>query len=143
MLQRNVANQTREYEAKAGRADSAGFRKPDELKWYRQDRPMYDVRFVRKEGIDFASQVSVDALRADPPPWLLVEQSGLLFYSAVPEAVRALVAERYDVVHVESATEGPTADPVFDQQDAFYLPVARFAGFTRMGPTLSLYRLRE
>jgi hypothetical protein len=142
MLQRDVANQTREYVAKQGRADSAGFRKPDELKWYRQDRPMYDVLFVEKEGIDFASQRSVEALEADPPPWLLVEDYFLVHYSAVPERVRALVAARYERVHVEAATDGPTDGPVFDQQDAFYLPVARFSGFTRMGPTLSLYRLR-
>lgn len=143
MLQRNVANQTREYEAKQGRSDSAGFRKPDELKWYRQDRPMYDVLFVEKAGIDFASQVSVAELLAAPPRWLMVEESGLVHYSAVPDEVHRLVAERYDLVHVEAATEGPTRDPVYDQQDAFYLPVARFSGFTRLGPTLSLYRLRE
>ncbi|MFN7146038.1 MAG: glycosyltransferase family 39 protein, partial [Myxococcota bacterium] len=77
MLQRNVANQTREYVAKQGRSDSAGFRKPDEMKWYRRDRPMYDVLFVKKEGIDFASQVDVGALAVAPPPWLLVESSGL------------------------------------------------------------------
>ncbi|MDP2307033.1 MAG: glycosyltransferase family 39 protein [Pseudomonadota bacterium] len=142
MLQRNVLNQTREYEAKQGRADSAGFRKPDELKWYRQDRPMYDVLFVEKEGIDFASQRSVASLEADPPPWLLVEEYFLVHYSAVPEAVQALAQARYERVHTESATDGPTADPVFDQQDAFYLPVAHFSGFTRMGPTLHLYRLR-
>lgn len=141
MLQRNVANQTREYAAKQGRSDSAGFRKPDEMKWYRLDRPMYDVLFVKKEGIDFASQRTVDELAADPPPWLLVESSGLRHYSAVPDGVLALAAERYDRVHTEAA--GGTPDAVYDQQDAFYLPVARFQGFTRMGPTLHLYRLRE
>ncbi|MDP2313341.1 MAG: glycosyltransferase family 39 protein [Pseudomonadota bacterium] len=142
MLQRNVANQTREYDAKAGRADSAGFRKPDELRWYAQARPMYDVLFVEKEGIDFASQRSVEALAADPPPWLLVEDYFLVHYSAVPDAVVALVRDRYELVRTEAATDGPTDAPVFDQQDAFYLPVARFQGFIRMGPTLHLYRLR-
>ncbi len=142
MLQRNVANQTREYEAKQGRADSAGFRKPDELKWYTTTRPMYDVLFVEKEGIDFASRRSVDSLVTDPPPWLLVESSALVHYSAVPAAVTALARDRYEPVHVESATDGPTDGPVYDQQDAFYLPAARFQGFSRMGPTLQLYRLR-
>lgn len=143
MLQRNVANQTREYLAKQGRSDAAGFRKPDEAKWYNAARPMYDVHFVEKAGIDFASRMSVEQLAAAPPPWLLVEESGLIHYSAVPDAVHRLAAERYDRVHVEAATTGPTAAPVYDQQDAFYLPAARFTGFARMGPTLSLYRLRE
>ncbi len=142
MLQRNVANQTREFEAKAGRADSAGFRKPDELKWYARDRPMYDVLFVEKEGIDFASQRPVAALLADPPPWLMVEESPLVHYSAVPDAVAALARDRYTLVHTEAATDGATDAPVYDQQDAFYLPAARLQGFSRMGPTLRLYRLR-
>lgn len=142
MLQRNVVNQTREFDAKAGRADSAGFRKPDELKWYTRDRPMYDVLFVEKEGIDFASQRAVANLLADPPPWLMVEESPLVHYSAVPDAIAALARERYTLVHTESATDGATDAPVYDQQDAFYLPAARFQGFSRMGPTLRLYRLR-
>lgn len=141
MLQRNVANQTREYEAKAGRSDVGGFRKPDDMKWYVQTRPMYDVLFVRKAGIDFASQVDVNDLIQDPPTWLMIEDYPLEHYSAVPTEVRALAEGRYDEVHVERATEGPT-DGVFDQQDALYLPVAGFSGFTRMGPTLHLYRLR-
>jgi hypothetical protein len=101
------------------------------------------VSFVRKEGIDFASQVDVAALLADPPEWLMLEDYYLVHYSAVPDAVRALAAERYDLDHTESATDGPVADPVFDQQDAFYLPVAHFQGFTRMGPSLHLFHLRH
>lgn len=143
MLQRNVANQTREFDAKQGRSDSAGFRKPDDMKWYSRARPMYDVLFVRKEGIDFASQVDADALAADPPPWILVEDYFLTHYSAVPSAVTALVAEKYELAHTEAATDGYVRGPVFDQQDAFYLPIANFRGFERMGPTLNLYRLRE
>lgn len=142
MLQRNVVNQTREFDAKAGRADASGFRKPDDPRWYDPTRPAYDVLFVRKPGIDFASQVDVDALVADPPEWLLVEDYFLVHYSAVPDAVRALAAARYEVVREESALDGPVRAPVFDQQDAFYLPAAGFSGFARMGPTLRLYRLR-
>lgn len=142
MLQRNVANQTREYEAKQGRADASGFRRPDDPRWYDPTRPAYDVLFVRKPGIDFASQLDVDAILADPPPWLLIEDYFLVHYSAVPEPIRALAAERYDLAREEAATDGPVRDPVFDQQDALYLPVAGFSGFARMGPTLRLYRLR-
>lgn len=141
MLQRNVPNQTREYAAKAGRADAGGFRKPDELKWYEADRPMYDVLFVRKAGIDFASQRSVEELRADPPEWLEIESSGLIFYSAVPPEVHALAEERYELVHEEIAADDHSA-ATFDQQDAFYMPTDGFSRFSRMGPNLRLYRLR-
>ncbi|MFZ5476897.1 MAG: glycosyltransferase family 39 protein [Myxococcota bacterium] len=140
MLQRNVANQTREYLAKQGRADASGFRKPDDPRWYNHARPAYDVQFVRKDGIDFASQVDVAALAADPPPWLEVEESCLVHYSHVPDEVRALLS-RYEAVHAERSHERCAA--VFDQQDAFYMPASRFTEFTRMGPNLTLYRRLE
>lgn len=142
MLQRNVTNQTREYAAKAGRADVAGFRKPDDPRWYDRNRPAYDVMLVSKEGIDFASQMSVDEILASPPEWLEVEDYFLVHYSAVPEPILKLAQERYTLVHEERAWEGEV-DPVLDQQDAFYLPSAGFSGFERMGPTLRLYRRKD
>jgi hypothetical protein len=143
MLQRNVANQTREYDARAGRADASGFRKPDDERWYDAARPRYDVWFVAKEGIDYASQRSVEDLVASPPPYLMIEESPLRFYSAVPDAIRTLAADRYVPLHAEAATDGPVDAPVdvpvFDQQDALYLPAAGFGAFARMGPSLTLY----
>lgn len=141
MVQRNVANQTREYEAKQGRADAAGFRKPDDARWYTGTRPMYDVLFVDKPGIDFASRLPVSALLADPPEWLLLESYFLTHYSHIPAEVRSLATDRYDLVHEEHAFTPPVAG-TFDQQDALYLPASGFAGFHRTGPTLSLYRRR-
>ena len=142
MLQRNVENQSREYAAKAGRADVAGFRKPDDPRWYDQSRPAYDVLFIKKEGIDFASQLSVAELTEQPPEWLMVEDYFLVHYSAVPTEVLQIVEEHYELVHEERAWEG-TVHPIFDQQDAFYLPVDGFSGFTRMGPGLKLYRRKS
>ena len=139
MLQRNVANNTREYEARRGRADSAGFRKPDDMKYYQGDRPAYDVLFVEKQGIDFASQVSPAAVVADPPEYLEVESSGLTFYSAVPAEIAELVAARYTLVHEEVGSRG-TGTGRFDQQDAFYMPVSGFRHYDRMGPDLRLFR---
>jgi hypothetical protein len=137
MLQRNVTNQTREYMAKAGRADVAGFRKPDDPRWYDRNRPVYDVLFVRKEGIEFASQLDVEEILKNPPEWLLIEDYFLIHYSNVPEEILKLAAS-YQLVHEETAWEGAVT-PVFDQQDAFYLPVWGFKGFRRMGPGLKLY----
>lgn len=142
MLQRSVVNQTREYEAKQGRSDTSGFRKPDDPRWYDATRPTYDVWFLEKEGLEYASVRSVAEVLADPPPWLLLEEYGLVHYASVPTPVRALASSRYDEVHVEAAADGPLPAAAFDQQDAFYLPAAGFAGYTRMGPTLRLYRLR-
>jgi len=141
LLQRNVANQTREYLARQGRADASGFRKPDDPRWYDPARPAYDVVFVEKEGLAFASRVSLDEVLAAPPEWVLVEDYFLVHYSAVPPALtERLVSPAYALVHEERATDGTTAEPWFDQQDALYLPAGGFRGFTRMGPTLRLYR---
>jgi hypothetical protein len=56
--------------------------------------------------------------------------------------IRALAATRYEVAHIERAGEGSAEDAVYDEQDAFYLPVAGLSEVTRMGPDLTLYRLR-
>lgn len=143
MLQRNVLNQTREFEARAGRADASGFRRPDDPKWYRRGRPMYDVQLIEKDGIDYASTASAARVLAFPPEWLVLEDHPLRHYASVPDEVRRLAEDRYELVHEERGSRGPTADAVFDQQDAFYLPVAGFAAFERMGPDLRLYRLRD
>lgn len=140
MLQRNVENQTREYAAKAGRADVAGFRKPDDPRWYDRSRPSYDVLFVQKEGIDFASQVPMEKILAEPPAYLLVEDYFLIHYSSVPDALGPFLQAHYTLLHEETAWNG-VVSPVFDQQDAFYLPVDGFSGFERMGPSLRLYAL--
>lgn len=141
MLQRNIVNQTREYAAKAGRADASGFRKPDDMKWYDHQRPMYDVVFVEKSGIDFASQRSTADVVADPPPYLEVESYPLVFYSAVPDEIGALLDDRYAMIHRENSYDADRASPSdLDQQDAFYMPSRRFSAYTRMGPTLTLYK---
>ena len=36
----------------------------------------------------------------------------------------------------------PDADPVVEPLDAFYLPLARFAGVERPGPRIEIYRLK-
>jgi hypothetical protein len=112
------------------------------MKWYDPSRPMYDVVFVRKDGIDFASQRDAADILADPPEWLELEDYFLDHYSAVPDALRRLATERYEVAHRELALPSPSPRAVFDQQDALYLPAAGFSDFDRMGPTLTLYHLR-
>lgn len=138
MLQRNVANQVREAEGRAGRADASGFRDPRDLSWYVPGRPAYDVLYVSKRGIASASQVDLADVTAQPPPFLELEEYPLEHYAAVPAELRALAAARYRLVHEERSHEPPGAGG-FDQQDAFYMPVSGFAAYTRMGPNLALY----
>jgi len=48
------------------------------------------------------------------------------------------LAERFDVEDRSGA-----ARPVFDQQDAFFLPVTGFERFTRPGPTIDIYERQD
>jgi hypothetical protein len=77
----------------------------------------------------------------DLPEFILVPRSPLVAYSGAPEDLAALLAARY----------APTRsfvfnvwDPrqVFDQQDAFYLPLGGLQGVERPGPNFRLYALR-
>jgi hypothetical protein len=77
----------------------------------------------------------------DLPGFILVPRSPLVAYSGAPEDLAALLAARY----------APTRsfvfnvwDPrqVFDQQDAFYLPLGGLQGVERPGPNFQLYALR-
>lgn len=140
MLQRNVANNTREFAAKAGRSDSAGFRKPDEMKWYQRQRPMYDVLYVQKAGIDFASVLSLDEIVIAPPEWIEIEAYPLEHYASVPPELLAQIERDYRLAHEERALVENSSRARFDQQDAFYMPVAGFNDARRMGPNLRLYR---
>lgn len=143
MLQRNAANRRREQLAAQAHAATAGLQGPDDERHYDPSRPRYDLWFVEKPGIELASRKSVEEVLDHPPRWLLVEASPLRVHSAVPQPILDLAATRYTALHVESAVDGPTQDPVFDQQDALYLPAANFEGFVAMGPTLTLYLRKD
>lgn len=77
------------------------------------------------------------------PDWILIQRSPLVLYSAVPSTLEQLLKERYTL-----AREFPTASRagitrVYDQQDAFYLPIEGLEGLTRPGPAFELYSRRR
>jgi 4-amino-4-deoxy-L-arabinose transferase-like glycosyltransferase len=73
------------------------------------------------------------------PDWIVLYESPLPEYTAAPDSLRALARDRYDLVfRVDGARGG--ADGVYDRQDAFFLPIDRFSGVARPGPTVLIYR---
>jgi len=75
------------------------------------------------------------------PELIVVQRSPLVLYSAVPASLERVLHERYELVQ-----HFPTGDDrarVYDQQDAFYLPLGSLAGITRPGPAFDLYRRRS
>jgi dolichyl-phosphate-mannose-protein mannosyltransferase len=76
------------------------------------------------------------------PDWLVLPQSPLEMYTAVPSALRRMADERYELVGRVDATREPADEGIYDPQDAFFLPIARFGAILRPGPTLLIYRRR-
>jgi len=79
--------------------------------------------------------------RFDPsdPEWILLQRSPLVLYSSVSPTIEALVKERYTLVR-QFLTGAEHTDAIYDQQDAFYLPIGRLDEVTRPGPAFELYR---
>ena len=76
---------------------------------------------------------------SENPDWILVQRSPLLAYSSVPAPLETLLAQRYELVKT-FPTGGEWPGRVYDQQDAFFLPLGRLDGVTRPGPAFELYR---
>jgi hypothetical protein len=96
-----------------------------------------DVRWP----VEFVSY-DAQAQRFSPkePDWVLVHRSPLVLYSATPAGLDQILRERYAV---ERAFPVGDARPrLYDQQDAFYLPLAGLSGLERPGPSFELYKRR-
>jgi len=76
------------------------------------------------------------------PDWLILHRSPLDAYTRVPPAIEALAAARYVPIRVFAATRGEGDPANYDQQDAFFLPLAGFRDVLRPGPTIVVYARR-
>lgn len=77
------------------------------------------------------------------PAWILVQRSPLVMYSRVPETLERVLRERYRLVTAfPTDATADNVDRLYDQQDAFYLPLAGFSGLRRPGPAFELYQRR-
>jgi 4-amino-4-deoxy-L-arabinose transferase-like glycosyltransferase len=78
---------------------------------------------------------------AEWPRWIVVQESPLEAYSRLPAAVQEGLV-RYDMRQSFRAVD-MRAPHVYDQQDAWFLPLAGFAGVGRPGPNVYFYQRRE
>jgi hypothetical protein len=69
---------------------------------------------------------------------MLGEESGLSQYTEFPEPLRPVLQEYVfeSVIHASDLR----VPPVYDQQDAFYLPFDGFKGVERPGANFYIYR---
>jgi hypothetical protein len=75
-----------------------------------------------------------------PRPDLIVVQESPLAYSRVPAAIGPMLAQDYELIGRVDAIDMLTARPAYDEEDAFFVPLARFAGVVRPGPNFHVYR---
>lgn len=78
------------------------------------------------------------AAEPDRPEWVVLQQSPLP-YSVPQPWVMTLLREGYSLVE-RFVGHSPSAHNPYDYQDAFFLPLARFAGVKRPGPNLFIYQ---
>ena len=78
----------------------------------------------------------------DLPDWIVVERSRLRQYSRLPHELRQILDDRYQLAQRFEAGGLGSGANVFDQQDAFYVPLSGFHGVERPGPSIDLYRRR-
>jgi 4-amino-4-deoxy-L-arabinose transferase-like glycosyltransferase len=82
-------------------------------------------------------QHSAEIIAGERPDVVVVEESGLRYYSVVPAALGGVLAD-YTLQHVIVGSN-PRRPHVYDQQDAFYLPIDTFSGVVRPGPTFRIF----
>ena len=87
----------------------------------------------------------VRAGRFDPsdPDWVLLQRSPLQLYSAVPASLERIVKDRYVLQRAFLTGRESTGRRLYDQQDAFFLPLTGLDGLERPGPSFELYRRRD
>src|SRR6185436_4993285 len=97
---------------------------------------------LRVEMCDFDEARGQFAGDGRLPDWIILQRSPLILYSAVPDAVQRIAAERYERVR-DFPVADERASRRYDQQDALFLPLTGLAGIERIGPSFEIYRLRR
>jgi hypothetical protein len=84
----------------------------------------------------------LSCLRAAGVGWLVTQEHPLPYSQVDPDLVEQLQRLAAAEYVLDPFVPG-AAKPVYDQVDAFYLPVDGFSGVTRPGPCLRIYRLSD
>jgi hypothetical protein len=77
------------------------------------------------------------------PEWLVLPESPVTSYTNVPIALKLLAARDYDLLQLIRGTGTRQGLAMYDQQDAFFMPVSGFSSIERPGPTIRIYHRRN
>jgi hypothetical protein len=82
-----------------------------------------------------------DSLRAWDIDWVVMDRYFLPYYSDFPVGLPEALRTDFELVATFSCLKpGAEPMPMFELQDAFFLPVARFYGIERPGPEIKIYK---
>jgi hypothetical protein len=73
------------------------------------------------------------------PDYIIVSESHLLMYNKVPAEITHLLETAYSLEESFEVVDINDQEVLFDQQDAFYVPLAGFGGTQRPGPNIHIY----
>ena len=100
-----------------------------------QEVSVRELRFDEAAGIFTADGATNPIL----PDWIVIQRSPLVAYSYVPVTLEQVVRQHYRMTaRIDSHDD--RAGRVYDQQDAFFLPLSGLAGVSRVGPNIEVYR---
>jgi hypothetical protein len=94
--------------------------------------------FLRVEG--------AEELKRRGVRFIVTEEHSLSMYSRVSPELETILEESFEPIRVFSPLEEAVAEnpkPIFDPIDAFYVPLARFEGIRRPGPTIRIYGWKD
>jgi 4-amino-4-deoxy-L-arabinose transferase-like glycosyltransferase len=86
---------------------------------------------------------TLDDLRRRGVKYVLIDEHFLRLYSPAPSSrVAEELTQKATLLKRFSFDDKGNSEPVYDQLDAFYVPVGRFSGVKRPGPKISIYQLK-
>ncbi|HXG56973.1 MAG TPA: hypothetical protein VNJ03_16465, partial [Vicinamibacterales bacterium] len=81
--------------------------------------------------------------QGETPHWLVLPDSPVPAYTQVLPDVRTLAARDYVLVKEVRGAKARPRSAMYDQQDAFFMPVSGFSTLERPGPTIRIYLRRD
>jgi hypothetical protein len=95
-------------------------------------------------NINLTEEVWRDSLKAWNLDWVIMDRYFLVYYSDPPVGFYDAVRTDFDLVMSFPCTDMKSKPmPLFEMQDAFYVPVARFHGIIRPGPEIRIYHRKS
>jgi hypothetical protein len=78
------------------------------------------------------------------PPVVIVPTSRLPIYTPVPESLWPVLDRQYRLARtIDVDDPASPVRSVFDQQDAWFVPLSGFARFSRPGPAIRIYERND